>query len=203
MAIVNYFVVDWIWYANRILPVFDSFRITKLEKKCSAMPISCLSIGFAACQSCLSGKVNYAHWVEGSGRIIPFSHANLSIISYEKCINRWLKFVSTKSIRTASRKYCFPWNKVCPSIEFDDFGVPDLLINHGYALSLGLLDRSSSTLITEHPIFILRKTWLCRTTQASIMVKVGNGRTTLFWMTNLLGEACVKIPMPYFWELLK
>jgi hypothetical protein len=101
MAIVHYFIVDSIWYVSRTLPVIDNFRITELEK-CLAMPISCLSRGFAACQSCLSGKVIYSHQVEDSGQSIPFSHGDLSIIGYEKCINGWLKYLMTKSIRMAS-----------------------------------------------------------------------------------------------------
>jgi hypothetical protein len=121
------------------------------------MPISCLSIGFAACQSCLTGKVNYSHWVEDRGRIIPFSHANSSIISYKKCINGWLKFVSTKPIRMTSRKYCFPWSKVFLPTECYDFGVPDLLRNHRYALRLGWPDSSSSTLKTEENMIL----WAC------------------------------------------
>ena len=124
MAIVHYFSVVWIWYVSGTLPILDNFRITKLEK-CLGMPISCLSRGSAACQSCLSGKVIYSHQVEDSGQSIPFSHGDLSIIGYEKCINGWLKYLMTnKSTRMASPLH-------------GKLGVPDLSIDHGYALRLG------------------------------------------------------------------
>jgi hypothetical protein len=32
MAIVNYLVIDWIWYANRILPVLGSFQSYQIRK---------------------------------------------------------------------------------------------------------------------------------------------------------------------------
>ena len=93
----------------------------QINKKCLAMPISCLSRGFAACQSCLSGKVIYSHRVEDSGQSIPFSHGDLSIIGYEKCINGRLKYLMTnKSTRMASPLH-------------GKLGVPDLSIDHGYA----------------------------------------------------------------------
>jgi hypothetical protein len=160
------------------------------------MPISCLSIGFAACQSCLTGKVNYSHWVEDRGRIIPFSHANSSIISYKKCINGWLKFVSTKPIRTTSRKYCFPWSKVFLPTECYDFGVPDLLRNHRYALRLGWPDSSSSTLKTEENMILY---W------EENRGRVGLHKPQSWWRWAMGGLrcfgwqiCCVKLPMHIF-----